>query len=367
MVSVGYPVALVLLISLTIDVTDAIRTLKEGPMIDAEGREYKSVSPVDNSRPKTREKPTIRVHCTEVSMIVFIQADFYRTGRLASPGELYLGDPKSSQSGRCYAVPGGDGVYVIEADLHDCGSKLTVSDDDVIYSNNLIFSPAVGHHGITRVMEAVVPVSCHYKGKHTVSSITQQKQPLAFSASEKFPAGGSPFSLKLMTDDWSGEMLSNTFYLGDPLHLKASYSGPDSRQIFVDSCVATVMPDARSVPRYFFIENNGCFADAKDGGVNSLFLPRSSPDSLLFQLNAFLFHKELRTTIYLTCKLKASPELKSSPVDKACNYIQNRWTSVDGNDGVCWCCNRVCRNKASKDDLICDTLTLGPLVIFPRN
>lgn len=118
---------LVALMCLACGVTDAIRTLKEGPMIDAEGREYKSGPPLDSGRAKFSDKPTIRVQCTEVSMIIFIQADFYKTGRLVGPGELFLGDAKYSKSSGCQAVPAGDDEYVIEADLQDCGSILTVS------------------------------------------------------------------------------------------------------------------------------------------------------------------------------------------------------------------------------------------------
>ncbi|XP_017277273.1 zona pellucida sperm-binding protein 3 [Kryptolebias marmoratus] len=361
MVPAGVSLPLTLLTCLAFGVTEAIRALKEGPMIDAEGREYKSVPAVDDSRPKSSDKPTVHVRCTETSMIVFIQADFYRTGRLVSPGELFLGDAKYSKSSKCRAVPAGDHEYIIEADLQDCGSKLTVADDDVIYSNNLIFSPAVGHHGITRMTEAAVPVSCHYKRKHTVSSTTQQQEkPLSFSTS----SGGSPFSLKLMTDDWLDERFSNTYLLGEPLYLKAWYSGRDSRRLFVDSCVATLTPDPTSVPRYYLIEQHGCFTDAKDGGLNSFFLPRTAADSLRFQLDAFLFYNELRNTIYITCQLKATHQLKSSPVNKACNYVHSRWVNVEGNDGMCWCCNSVCRKRLPKDDVVCDSLTLGPLMIF---
>lgn len=126
MVPSGALVSLVLTCLASV-VTDAIRTLKEGPMIDAEGREYKSFPPMDSSRANPSSKPTVRVECTEASMIIFIQADFYRTGHLISPGELFLGDAKFSKSSRCQAVPVGDQEYVIEANLQDCGSKLTVS------------------------------------------------------------------------------------------------------------------------------------------------------------------------------------------------------------------------------------------------
>ncbi|PWA17253.1 hypothetical protein CCH79_00010391, partial [Gambusia affinis] len=349
-------VVLLLIVSLVFSVSDAIRTLKEGPMIDAEGREYKTVSLEDFSRPNPDIKTTVRVECTEVSMIIFIQANFYNNGRLVSPQELFLGDAKYWKNKQCQAVDAGDGEYIIEADLKDCGSKLMVTGNNLIYSNNLILSPAVGSLGITRATEAVVPVSCRYKRVHSVSSTVQQ-QPLSVSIFSKLPMGSSPFSLRLKTDDWSGEKYSNTVYLGDPLHLEVLYTGLEQRKLFINFCVATLTPDSTSVPRYCFIENYGCFVDARDGGVNSVFKPRSTTSSLQFQFDAFLFQDDLRNTVFVTCEVKATRQLwKSSPTNKVCNYINSSWKNVDGPDGVCQCCN----------DDVCDTLTLGPFIVIPR-
>uniref|UniRef100_A0A3P9QJ81 Zona pellucida sperm-binding protein 3 n=1 Tax=Poecilia reticulata TaxID=8081 RepID=A0A3P9QJ81_POERE len=296
-------------------VSDAIRPLKEGPMIDAEGREYKTVSLEDSSRPTHDGKTTVQVECTEVSMIIFIQADFYNNGRLVSPQELFLGDAKYWKNKPCQAVDAGDGEYVIEADLQDCGSKLMVIGNNLIYSNNLIHSPVVGSLGITRATGAVVPVSCHYK-----------RYP--------FPMGSAPFSLRLKTDDWSAEKYSNTVYLGDPLHLEVSYSGLDQRKLFIDLCVATLTADSTSVPRYCFIENHGCFVDARDGGLNSVFKPRSTTSSLQFQFDAFLFQDDLRNTVkhFISCFV----------------FFWTIWKNVDGLDGVCQCCKGVCSKLTSK-------------------
>ncbi|KAM4531400.1 zona pellucida sperm-binding protein 3-like [Odontesthes bonariensis] len=351
MVFAGRSASLSLLVAFAFGVADAIRTLKEGPMIDEEGREYKLAPLAEDSRPKSSDGPTVRVECTEVSMIIFIQADLYKNGRHVSPEELFLGDDRHSKSRRCLAVDNGDNEYVIEAGLQDCGSKLSISGDDVIYSNKLLYLPVSGHFGITRMTEAVIPVSCHYKRTHTVSSNLQQR-PLTFSESAKFSPGSSAFSLKLMAGDWSNESFSSTFYLGDLLHLEASYSGPDLRQIFIDSCVATLMPDARSVPRYYFIENHGCFTDAKEGGSEALFQPRSRSDLLQLQLDAFLFRNDLRNTIFITCRLKATPEMwTSGPTNKTCNYVHSRWRNVDGDDAVCQCCDGVCPERLPRGKL----------------
>lgn len=122
----GPSASVALLLSLAFTVADAIRSLKDGPMIDAEGREYKSASlgtNADNSWLNFSEGPTVRVECTEVSMIVTVKADLYKNGHLVSPGELFLGQDTSW----CGAVASGNSEYVIEANLRDCGTKLSVS------------------------------------------------------------------------------------------------------------------------------------------------------------------------------------------------------------------------------------------------
>uniref|UniRef100_A0A3B5LVM2 Zona pellucida sperm-binding protein 3 n=2 Tax=Xiphophorus couchianus TaxID=32473 RepID=A0A3B5LVM2_9TELE len=346
-----------LIISLVFRVSDAIRTLKEGPMIDAEGREYKSVSLDDFSRPNPDSKTTVRVECTEVSMIIFIQAGFYNNGRQVSPQELFLGDAKYWKDKQCQAVNAGDGEYVIEADLQDCGSKLMVTGINLIYSNNLMVSPAVGSLGVTRATEAVVPVSCHYKrynqcfhffkvshGKLFIFSEVENWYYLFiyFSLNGFLLTGtGNDCFLCLHADDWSGEKYSNTVYLVgipccDPRHLEVSYTGLEQRKLFINFCVVTLTADFTSVPRYCFIENHGCFLDARDGGVNSIFKPRSTTSKLQFQFDAFLFQDDLRNILW-----------KSSPTNKVCNYINSSWKNVDGPD-VCQCCKGICSTWTSK-------------------
>ncbi|XP_033999482.1 zona pellucida sperm-binding protein 3-like [Trematomus bernacchii] len=181
-----------------------------------------------------------------------------------------------------------------------------------------------------------------------------------------------------MTEDWTGETLTSVFYTGDLLPLEASYSSSDAgyRSLFIDGCVAALSPDPRSAPRYYFIENHGCFNDAKEEGSNALFNPRTRSSSLQLQLDAFLFPQDTRNLIFITCQLKATSEKqKSSPVNKACNYINSRWINVDGSD-VCRCCDDTCSSNSPTgqtnlgclipEDLVArETVTLGPLMVLP--
>lgn len=129
--TLGHTVSVALLLFAFV-VADAIRLLKEGPMIDSEGREYKSalsrIEEENISRPQlTNDRSAVHVRCTEASMIVHIKADFYGIGHFLSPEEFFLGEMKHSEGSRCQAVATSDTEYVIEVQLQDCGSELTVS------------------------------------------------------------------------------------------------------------------------------------------------------------------------------------------------------------------------------------------------
>ena len=63
----------------------------------------------------------------------------------------------------------------------------------------------------------------------------------------------------LFSDDWEFERATNTYYLGNVLHIEASviqYNHVPLR-VFAHSCVATAVPDVNASPRYSFIENYG--------------------------------------------------------------------------------------------------------------
>ncbi|XP_061702216.1 zona pellucida sperm-binding protein 3-like [Syngnathoides biaculeatus] len=350
----------------------AIRTLKDGPMIDKDGREYKSpVAIVDTdgtSELKHWLTPPVQVMCTPTSMIIQVKAAMYGVRRFVSPGEIFLGGVENSGLRQCQARPVGDSELLVEAELQHCGTELSISDDSVIYSNRLTFLPAPRPHGITRNIPIVVPVSCHYKRTHIVSS-----QPQIPVVSSETPSETLAFSLKVMSDDWTKVRPSNVFYLGDKINVEASYTdgGPEPRRLFIDSCVATLNPDATSVPRYFLIENNGCLTDSRETGSRARFLARARADVLQLQLDAFLFQREERNTLFLTCQLRATVEMwRHSPVNKACSYVHSRWENVDGGSDACLCCDGICKRNSRhlKADgaNMCEVIILGPLLILPN-
>ncbi|MBN3305178.1 ZP3 protein, partial [Amia calva] len=216
------------------------------------------------------------------------------------------------------------------------------TEDLLVYSNTLFYMPPASPGGIIRMNSALIPLECHYNRMANVSSDPIKPTWVPFT-STRSAEDVLDFSLQLMTDDWSSQRPSNIFYLGDILNLEASVNltGHLPLRLFVDRCVATLEPNQTSSPSYAFIENHGCFVDSKATGSSSRFLLRLQDSRLRMQLEAFRFHQEARSSLYITCHLTVALASQSNAQNKACSFVQ-RWQSVDGSDQVCSCCDSSC-------------------------
>uniref|UniRef100_A0A8C1UH53 Zona pellucida sperm-binding protein 3 n=1 Tax=Cyprinus carpio TaxID=7962 RepID=A0A8C1UH53_CYPCA len=311
---------------------------------------------------------SVAAECGENSVRVEVKKDFFGTGQLVNPSFLSLGG--------CAAI-GEDSkaqVLIFEYELQTCGSSLVMTDNELVYTFNLLYTPAtlVGTP-IIRADVAAVGIECHYSRLRNVSSNILLPTWVPFAAT-KVAEDVLVFSLRLVTDDWMFERPSNQYFLGQFLKLEASvkqYNHVPLR-IFVDSCVATAAPVVNATtttPRYSFIENHGCLVDAKLTGSTSSFMRRIQNDKLQFQLEAFRFQQDDSGLVYITCALKAvMASTPTSPENKACSFI-NGWTSVDDNDQVCMCCDSTCglssEGQARSDlGLVSEgKATIGPIVI----
>uniref|UniRef100_A0A8C4SGA2 Zona pellucida sperm-binding protein 3 n=2 Tax=Erpetoichthys calabaricus TaxID=27687 RepID=A0A8C4SGA2_ERPCA len=216
--------------------------------------------------------------------------------------------------------------------------------DEIVYTFTLDYNPSpLPGIPIIRTNPAVVQIECHYPRNHNVSSnaLNPTWVPYTSTISAQDSLG---FSLVIMNSDWSGPSSSNIFYLGDLINLQASVDSTNHvpLQLFVDNCVAS----DGSALTYTFIGNNGCFTDSKVTGSNSQFItPRIAPSTLQFELDAFRFYGVATSSVFITCRLKVT--LASQAIDnlnKACTYITglSQWTSVDGSNQVCSCCDANC-------------------------
>ncbi|XP_036404352.1 zona pellucida sperm-binding protein 3-like [Megalops cyprinoides] len=241
---------------------------------------------------------SVFVECGEKTVKVSVMRDFLGRGQLIKSTDLSLG---GCAFGR---LPNSSDLFLV-SELRGCGSRRTMSGDVLVYVFSLVHKPSVQPSStIVRTTETRIGIECHYVRKHNVSSSTLRPTWISVTSTE--PAEQPAFSLRLMTDDWSSERSSNVYFLGDLLHIEASVS-LDSHlplRLFLDSCVATLVPDKNTIPRYAFIESKGCLTDAKFLDSKSRFLPRAQGNQLRMLLEAFRFYLDSRTSFYITCYLK---------------------------------------------------------------
>ncbi|XP_043094240.1 zona pellucida sperm-binding protein 3-like [Puntigrus tetrazona] len=289
-------------------------------------------------RQLTRVK-TVTVICHENYMEIAIKADLFDVGLPVDASELRLGADNQFVPS-CKVTAFSTNEYIITSELTDCGTQRWITDDSLIYTNLLVFTPRPSPDEVVRLEQAVVPIECYYSRKFDVTSNPIKPTWIPYSSTHS-AMEELQFSLKLMTSDWRSERASSVYFLGDNINIEASVilGHHTNLNIYFESCVATATPDVNSVPRYTFIDNHGCLVDGQTTGSKSRFLPRVQSDKLQLQLDAFKFHLETRPEIYITCSLQAYPVMDVvNPFHKACSFIDGSWMAADGNDWTCYSC-----------------------------
>ncbi|KAJ4932418.1 hypothetical protein JOQ06_010841 [Pogonophryne albipinna] len=281
---------------------------------------------------------TIRVTCHPDSLEIVIKADMFAVGALVDGDEIRLGVETNNQY--CRATASSADEYSISVGLVECGTRHWVTEDSLIYTNLLIYSPEASPYGVVRMEEAVIPIECHYERKYSLSSSSLMPTWIPFMSTQA-AVEMLQFNLRIMTSDWQYERGSNVFHLGEPISIEASVriGHHIGLRVFVSSCVATLSPDMHSSPRHAFIEN-GCFVDSQLPGSRSQFLARTQDDKLHMSIDAFRFYNEDRGELYITCHLNAVPINNTDAPNKACTFVNGRWRSADGNDYLCGQCKR---------------------------
>ncbi|KAI4800583.1 hypothetical protein KUCAC02_009577 [Chaenocephalus aceratus] len=281
---------------------------------------------------------TVRVTCHPDSLEIVIKADMFAVGAPVDGDELRLGVETNNQY--CRATASSADEYSISVGLVECGTRHWVTEDSLIYTNLLIYSPEASPYGVVRMDEAVIPIECHYERKYSLSSSSLMPTWIPFMSTQA-AVEMLQFNLRIMTSDWQYKRGSNVFHIGEPISIEASVriGHHIGLRVFVSSCVATLSPDMHSSPRHAFIEN-GCFVDSQLLGSRSQFLARTQDDKLHMSIDAFRFYNEDRGELYITCHLNAVPINKADAPNKACTFVNGRWRSADGNDYLCGQCKR---------------------------
>ncbi|XP_053283429.1 zona pellucida sperm-binding protein 3-like [Pleuronectes platessa] len=307
---------------------------------------------------------SISATCGEDSVRVEVKKDLLGIGKPVLPADVSLGGcPATGEDPNTQ-------VLVFESELHGCGSQLLMSEDSFIYVFTLIYTPSpLGDSPIVRTIDVSVNIQCHYQRKHGVSTGMMKPTWNPFTDT-KSAEENLYFSLILMTDNWQYPRPSSQFQLGDMMKFKVSVKQFHHvpLRVFVDSCVATVIPNVDTVPRYLFMGNKGCLFDSRLTGSSSQFLPRTLSDELHFEVEAFKFQQDHSGVIYITCSLKATAATVAVDANnKACSF-SNRWLEASGSNQACSCCDGDCgtggQSQLSRADAVWEQETaVGPIVV----
>ncbi|KAM3590694.1 uncharacterized protein V6R79_014473 [Siganus canaliculatus] len=245
------------------------------------------------SRSERHRVKTFVVKCHEDSIEVVMKAYLFDLIRPVEPKHLRLGPIQH----HCTATESRKGEYVIRAPLTGCGTELRFTQDAVVFSNLLLFSPPPSPGDELQPEVAAIPVQCQYRRRYTVSS-RAIKPTWSPQVSFRSPHLHLDFQLRLMTTDWSSDRKSPVYFREETVNIQASVHHPPlPLRVYVNSCVATLTPGVNSYPRHPFIDHQGCFADSQLHGSRSRFLPRVQDQILQIQLEPFLFSQDHRSAV----------------------------------------------------------------------
>ncbi|XP_044211595.1 zona pellucida sperm-binding protein 3-like [Thunnus albacares] len=301
--------------------------------------------------------------CGENSVRVEAKKDLLGIGKPVRAEDITLGGcPASGEDQEAQ-------VLVFESELHGCGSELLMSEDSFVYVFTLLYTPSpLGDSPIVRTRDVTVNIQCHYQRKHDVSSGLLKPTWTPFS-DVKATEENLYFSLRLMTDDWQFPRPSTQFLLGDMMKFEVSVKQfhHTPLRVTVDSCVATIVPNIDTVPRYSFLGNNGCLFDSQLTGSSSKFLSRSQDDRLQFELEAFRFQQDDSGLIYITCSLRATAATAAvDSANKACSF-SNGWSEASGSHHACSCCDTDCGTGSQLTGSQWEQETaVGPIIVKER-
>ncbi|XP_049609808.1 zona pellucida sperm-binding protein 3-like isoform X1 [Syngnathus scovelli] len=347
-----------------------LQTIIEGPDLDPPAEDDPKMADDFEQRVPV-PADSLAVQCGEGEVIIEVKQNFLGNGQLIRPSDLTLGG--------CSLLSVADHMLRFQTELHSCGSTKKMTDEALIYTFALTYSPTpVGSTLIFKTNPSEALIECHYPRRHYVSSDAIMPHWQQF-ASSLLAEQQLHFSLRLMTEEWQPQRFSGVYDVGEMIQIEASvlqgYHIP--LRVFADSCVATMSASPNSQPSYTFIDNHGCLIDATMTGAKSYFMQRSSENKLVFQLKAFNFHQEHKNSLYITCQLLAST--LSVPVNsqlKACSFLAEakRWVASDGENKVCSCCESSCgeqrRKRSLGDDAVAGlfpqwegTAHLGPIQV----
>ncbi|XP_026040172.1 zona pellucida sperm-binding protein 3d.2 isoform X3 [Astatotilapia calliptera] len=300
------------------------------------------------STPPSVSDVSVKTTCKRTKMQVQVERSLLGTGEARS--QLKLGTCTASKSTRDY-------LY-FEYGLGMCGTKRTIIDNQVVYSNTLRYDPP---RPIRRVVPFNLPVSCYFnRYQYTYKIGYIPKVPIRRLF--KRVKNGAKFSLTPRNAKWERLSPSGQYVLGKPMYFQAeALPMSHDERLYIHSCYATPEKSHTFTLRFPVVRNFGCMVESKGG--RSRFIPYRN-DAVRFSVDAFLFKGMMGQQLYMHCIMSVGSSVPT-PTAKSCNYDTKarRWAELYGSDTVCSCCDSNCSSAASNETQI---ISSRPWTIEPK-
>ncbi|XP_031723284.1 zona pellucida sperm-binding protein 3d.2 [Anarrhichthys ocellatus] len=285
-----------------------------------------------NASPPRATGDSVSTSCELNKMVVQVQRSILGTGEPDS--QVKLGTCQASKSTRDY-------LY-FEYDVGMCGTKRTIINNHVAYSNTLQYDPLRLQGPIRRAVPFSLPVACYYN-RYQYSEYTPKMRLRKIVTAMRKRA---KFILTPRNAQWEKLSPSDQYVLGKSMYFEAeARSVSRNKRLYVHLCYATPEKSHTSTPQFPVVQNFGCMVESKDS--RSRFIPYKS-NAVRFSVDAFYFTGMTSQHIYMHCSMSLGSSVPT-PTAKSCNYnTQTRkWVELYGPDLVCTCCDSNCSSAAS--------------------
>lgn len=270
--------------------------------------------------------------------VTLLKANF--PGIVVNDSVLHLNDMS------CGAGYKDDDMVKFTFGLESCGNMMSSNGDKIYYMNNVYLAadPPTENSDITRYHTEVIPFSCGYDKKATISKISYNpRSTLVISDAEGF--GNFTYEMTMYTDETNQDEVTEFPFevgLGLPMYLGFSVKSGDSMlDVFPDVCKATAGSGFDSTPDHLIMEN-ACPRD------KTLKYDYEQSAKHYFSVSSFRF-KQGYEDVYIHCKLTACRRADgNSRCAKGCQESRRRRSLEQSND-------------------MSATLRIGPLSLTQKN
>ncbi|XP_035862613.1 zona pellucida sperm-binding protein 3d.2 isoform X1 [Sander lucioperca] len=297
---------------------------------------------------------SVRTLCKFNKMLVQVQRSIMGAGEPVS--QLKLGTCQASKVTRDY-------LY-FEYDIGMCGTRRTIINNQLVYSNTLQYDPSRVQGQIRRALPFTLRVRCCYNRYQYAYKIgyapKMQMRKIVTPMKNR-----AKFTLTPRNAQWERLSPSDQYVLGKPVYFEANaLSMSQDERLYVHLCYVTPEKSPTSTPQFAVVKNFGCMVESKYSRTR--FIPYKN-NAVRFSVDAFLFTGMMAQQLYMHCSMSVGSYVPT-PIAKSCNYDTKtrRWVELYGPDSVCTCCDSNCSSSASEVFSVTKIISSRPWTIQPK-